>query len=487
MIHLTHSHARSWPTLLLVGITALGLMSAAAMFIVGGSKHDIVFSLAVTALPVTVIIAATRPLVFPFGLYVLALPFDNLLDIPGFGTITKLLGLLSGACILFWLIRHNRLTKPSLALIVWLAFLLWASLSVFWAADASSALSRLLTYVELILLLAGLAVIPADRTDIMALIFACIVGSLIAALYAIYLFHSGDNLVYQQVGGVKVGRVFIQGAQNVKGDEIDPNHFGNALLLPIALISVLMLRRRWSVVKLLLLFGLAILVGGVYASGSRESLLAVIVVFLVLLRTPYWRQIVVFGLLIFALTFALPNSPWMRFSGALETGGSGRLAVWRVGLEALYHHWQLGIGVGNFPVAYDQAFDKVYQPPNQIEAHWNFVAHNTPLGMSVELGLLGLVLLLFGWYLVWRDVEPGHYTDPEMRDYAYGIQAAIMALFVASMFIDMLPYKYLWLAFNFAVLLRSTALSNRGHVCLRTSQKARYPILSQANGQPKPE
>ena len=42
-----------------------------------------------------------------FGLYVLLVPFDNLLNTGSFGTITKLLGMVAGAFLLLWVVRRD--------------------------------------------------------------------------------------------------------------------------------------------------------------------------------------------------------------------------------------------------------------------------------------------------------------------------------------------------------------------------------------------
>jgi hypothetical protein len=449
-----HSLARLGSTTAIL-LIATGLMAVAAMFLVRGSKHDVAFALAVAISPLAAYLAFNRPLIFPYGLYVLLVPFDNLLNISGTGTVTKLLGILSGAAICFWLLRKKRFEKPSLSVAIWLLFAAWATLSVFWAIDTAAALSGLFTYVELILLLAIVAVMPADVIDVYCVVWACICGACLASLYGLYLLHTGHDLLIARVGNSQIARVAI-GINGTAAGEIDPNHFGNALLMPIALASSIMLRCRWSVDKCILLGCVGLLFGGLYASGSRESLLGAVVVFLVLLRSPYRVQILIFGLLLLLSSIVLPHSPWQRFSDITQTGGAGRLAIWKVAMNALTHYWARGAGIGNFSFAYDRSYDAVYQPPNQV-SRWHFQAHNTALGIAVELGIVGMGLLLAAWYLQLREVMRLQNGVKEFVHLYFAAEASLIALFVASMFIDMLPYKYLWLSFYFVSTLRAAS------------------------------
>ena len=84
----------------------------------------------------------------------------------------------------------------------------------------------------------------------------------------------------------------------------------------------------------------------------------------------------------------------MATAGA--SGGAGRTDIWSVGLVIFESSPVIGVGFGNFPVA--------YTPQMVIEADVGFSQgayrdpHNLVVSTSAELGLVGLALL--GLFLV---------------------------------------------------------------------------------------
>jgi hypothetical protein len=134
---------------------------------------------------------------------------------------------------------------------------------------------------------------------------------------------------------------------------------------------------------------------------------------------------------------------WERFSDKGLAGGSGRTDIWDVGGIAFREHWLIGAGVGGFPAAYNQALQLTYQ---QVFQGWSRPAHNAYLSAAVELGIFGAALLIYAWWRSWADAR-GNVV----------IEASIIGLAVASYFLDVLFFKYLWLAFAMAALVKNAA------------------------------
>jgi hypothetical protein len=100
---------------------------------------------------------------------------------------------------------------------------------------------------------------------------------------------------------------------------------------------------------------------------------------------------------------ANPGLP-TRFATAEQDGAAGRRDVWHVGLYAFRDHWLLGAGVGNFPNAFDKEYINVY---TQYVLGWHWVAHNVPLTMATELGVVGFAIFLVAilkQYLMLRNM-----------------------------------------------------------------------------------
>jgi hypothetical protein len=142
-----------------------------------------------------------------------------------------------------------------------------------------------------------------------------------------------------------------------------------------------------------------------------------------------------------------------RWALAQQNGGAGRVAIWKVGWLAFKQNWLFGAGYGNFPFAYDRAFINVFE---SFYAEWHRASHNILLNAAVELGVIGLVLLLLAWYgqfRLLRFIPEGDVRYP-LR---LALEGTLIALFVSGLFADIMIEKYVWLAFMLVVLTRNAA------------------------------
>src|SRR5689334_22285437 len=164
-------------------------------------------------------------MVFPFGLFAIVVPFDNLVAIHSFGSVTKLLAICCAAAVAVKLIVSRRYVTPDKAVLAWLPFLLLSIASLAWAMDPTDGMTIVLSLFELFALYALLSFTPIDRKTLGIVITAVMVGGILAGGYGAYLFHKGGLAVTQDA------RLFV-----TTGDRaIDPNHFAAALLLPLSL------------------------------------------------------------------------------------------------------------------------------------------------------------------------------------------------------------------------------------------------------------
>jgi hypothetical protein len=434
--------------------TAGGLASVAITQL-AGTKTGAALALAAIGGPVFVYLAVVAPIVFPFGLYVMLVPFGNLLDIPALGTLTKVLGVIAGVALLTFLLRTHRAIKPPNALFIWAALVVWMGATAFWAIDQKSVFTLLPTPLELLVLYAAISVFPSDRNALRAASVAAVLGGVAAAMYGAYLFHSGIDIAGHG------NRLWIL----TDSSEIDPNHFAAALILPIALCSAVALRTRRLFVTVGCLAALAAMLLGVAESGSRGAAVAIVgIAGWLYLRGERRLKLALFAVpaALGLIVLSVRTSIWTRFAQTLSTGGSNRIPIWKVGVTALKSHWLLGAGYNNFTFAYDDAFMRT----NQAQfPDWHRAPHDLLLGTSVELGIVGLVLVLAGWFMQFRMMRDVPSDDP---DYAFrlALEAALIGAFIAALFLDVMITKYLWLTFMLILLLRNA------HV------KVRRPLVS---------
>ncbi|HTX57351.1 MAG TPA: O-antigen ligase family protein [Candidatus Acidoferrales bacterium] len=435
--------------LVTIGMLAVGAVAALGVVALSGTKTGLALALAAVLGPIGLYFAICEPLVFPFALYVLLVPFDNLLSIPAFGTLTRALAILSGGAIALWLLRTRRAISPGRPLVFWGFFVVWAATTLCWAIDPQVGYAHAFTLAQLLALYAIVSFVPVDRRTLGILLFAVVFSGVLAAGYGAYIFHNG-------AGHIVSGRLLLSN----NNDVIDPNQFAASLILPIAVALVAALRSRAATVRIGALLALAIMGGGLAIAGSRGGLVAVaIAVMYIVWRTRTAVLAAGFAFAALCSALALDSTVLARFATAASSGGAGRVDIWEVGLHAFRSFMWFGAGLGNFPVAFDRSFLAVHQ---NYYNPWNSAPHDILLSAGVELGFFGLALLLGAWWFQFRELRSVEPHD-ELFGFAAAVESAVLGLFVAALFLDIMEMKYTWLAFMVAMLVRN-ACAARGKV-----------------------
>lgn len=424
-------------------VIAGGSIAALAVTELAGTKTGGVLAILAIAGPILVYLTLAAPLIFPFGVYELSVPFENILSTPTYGTLTKLLGIVAGIAIVFFILRTRRAVRPPKAVLIWAALYVWSACTAFWALDTRSLFQMLPTSIELVLLYAAISMLPTDRNAVRWVTFATIAGGVLAAAYGAYLAHGGADLWYG-------GRLRITTSTSA----IDPNHFAAALLLPIVLCVTLSMYSRKVLPALLGIGAIGMLLVGLALTQSRGGIIAVfaMLIYVFIRSARRWRlALVAVPAAIIGVYAALQTTLASRFQDAFSTGGAGRMTVWHVGFDALKSHWLIGAGYNNFVAAYDQAY---LQSGQMAFGDWHRGPHNLLVGYSVEVGVIGLVLLLAGWVAQFRILR---FIPPEDPDYPLrlAVEAAVIGLFIAAQFLDVMVFKYVWLAFMLGAIVRS--------------------------------
>lgn len=446
------------PRAALVAVALIGLATAFAL--VHGTSLMAVAGIAALVAPLAIYAALRWPLETLFGLYVLLVPFDNLLNTGSFGTLTKLLGIVAGAFLLVWVLRRHLLSLQAPPVRVLALLVIWMLATSFWALDQRAALQAMPTYAGLMLLYAVISMVPITPAQFRLLLTLVVVGGVCAAAYGAHMFYSEP--VQQNLA---IRRLVVQVGQY----NIDPNHFADALIFPAAIAGMWCLRAKSLLTRIACLAPLAVIVFAIFLSGSREAAIGLALIALYYFITSKYRARLGIGLIgLGVLVSTVQSSMFQRFSVALETGGAGRTDIWSVALEAAKHRLLQGYGIGNFPDAYNLFYLHV----RQINPFgWDSPAHNLAVHYLVELGVVGLALI--GWFF-WeqfrslRQIEKGD----ELYDYRIVMQASFVAIVAVSLAIDLFQYKYAWLIFSMVALLRSAASRTQQSAAMRPANPA---------------
>jgi len=436
-------------------LCAAGLLAAWGTIALSGTKIGVALALAVVLGPAAAYGAVAVPLIFPFSLFTIAVPFDNLLAFHSFGTLTKLIGIMCGASMLLWMVRAKQYVTPDRSLVAWLLFVLLALCSFGWAEDPARGTLDLATLASLFVLLAVVSFMPISARLLRVVAATVVAGGVLAAIYGAYLFHRGGA-----AASADAGRLVVQ----LGNQSIDPNHFAASLILPSALILVGLVESRGNLARVsLAVCGLAIATGLLLAA-SRGGIVAVLAMYLYMLVRSR-KRVVLGGIGVAAIALGLDafSNIAHRFGEAAATGGAGRLGIWRVGLAAFKLHPFFGAGWGNFTLAYNQAYLSVpaFATMQIVEgAHWSIAPHNNLVWVGVELGAVGVLVYLAAWWLSFRSLARVS-TTGELYPMRLAVESALVGLFVAGLFLGTVTYKYVWLAFMLAALTRNAELCER--------------------------
>ena len=446
------AYPRTEPRIAIVLVAAVVFAVLAALALGGGStplRIAAVAGLIVT--PIAAYLALEHPIVFPYGLYILLLPYDVLLVVHANSTVTKSLGEAAGLVCLFYCLRVRQVAPIRQPLVVLTLLLIWMSLGALWSVGTADTFTWLKTYFGLALLYAALSLTPVSLRDFQIAMTAVAVAFAVAAIFGIHAFYHDP---FRAIGDLDQQRVSLK----LGNTEIDQNHFANAFLFPICILIAFLVRSRWLTIKAACAVGIGLMVAAMLASGSREAFIALAAIFVYFL----WRgrdRVQLLALSAICALFAIPFAGVLlgRFATVFDQTSQGRTSIWSVGVQAIKHYWLIGSGIGTFPVVYDRFYLAVAQlHPDG----WTRPPHDLILHYAVELEILGMALIV--WFVAAHfGMLRGIDRDHPYYDYRVMVEAGLIGIAVASLFIDLFTYKYAWLVFASAAQVAYLATTVR--------------------------
>ena len=355
----------------------------------------------------------------------------------------------------------HRFELPGKPALWWLLFVLWAAASILWAYDQQEAIQRLPTMFSLYLFYVVATCFRVTEREFSGVVGLTILGGGVAALFSCYEFYNGVS--YHGLRGFLI----------IGNRATDPNIFAASLLLPFSLAVGEFLASSTLSRRVFMLLTSGIIALGIFFTMSRGALFALAVMLVVYLRRlrMSWRVFVPMIILAGAVMFA-PTLLWQRVEQSEVTGGAGRIYIWQAGFAAFKDFAFSGAGLSNFSSIYDKyagsarAFVGLHRDP-----------HNIYLETGVELGIVGLGLLLFA---IGSQLRMAKRMQPSLRGVpanlrAIACQAAAWGMLAASFFLGMLWFKAFWLVWIMLTLAHSERAAEK------SVYPFRYPALQSSN------
>jgi O-antigen ligase len=374
-------------------------------------------------------------------LLVAALPFEVMIDAGRAASGMKALASLTFVSVALALLmdqklfeRFARLWQQPLALAV-LAFVLWISVSIFWASDKGEALRATIQFLGLLGLMVVIGLLER-RYLLLAwagLVFSAALS--VPAAYILPLAADSDMAVSGRFGPAGAG----------------PNTY--SLLVAIAFFAAYFgLLRRHTIIAYLLA---PVFLYGIFATGSRTGLIALVATPLLALFVPRlgarlgWRILPMYVLgaaAIVATVLAIPSVGEPALERIMtvtqiqsEETWNGRWDNWEGALDVTASHPILGVGAGNYgEVAID--YSESVQAQSIRDAEVKGVAHNAPLGVASELGLVGLILFLGVLFFAFKMAVPIAQESSLGTGILLGLIVAMIAMITLTWEIEKIVY-----------------------------------------------
>ena len=386
---------------------------------------------------VALLIAGAVPLVIlapvqaSLGIFAFLVPFDSVFIVSESGTtLNWFIGASAAAVLLFTALVQGRLQAPPRAALLWCSLVIWCLASTAWAMDADTALQRVPTAVSLLLVYLVAVSFRITLRELQWVAGMALLGGVAAAAC----------LIFQGFSTAATSRLSLGTA--------GPNLYAATMLLPsaLALSGILLLRSRTLQIALALV--ICVITSSVFLSMSRGGLIALATVVLVfIIRYRNWRLLFLVALLFIPL-WVMPTLFFHRMEQGLYNRGTGRFDIWVVGWAILRDHGLLGVGLDNFRVAYTR-----YSGVAPIFRGYSKVAHNVPLQVVAEMGVVGLALFVAACREQLRSVfsamrRVGALAKPTLVAY----EAACWGVLVMGLSLDIMWRKAFWLVWILSAL-----------------------------------
>jgi O-antigen ligase len=307
---------------------------------------------------------------------VFCIGWENAIMFPGLGSACRLVGIAATAMAAVYLISSGKVRRLKSPHVLMAAFVLWGALSYFWTVDQELTLERIVTLMQLFVMVWLVWQLAAREAEQLSLMQSFVLGCYVGAI---------DTFV-----GLFTGRVidvFRATATNA-----NPNELGVLLSLGMPLALYLSVRGRGPMVWVNRVY-VPIALVAVFLTASRGALLTASASLLIVpwsfsrfTRRQKVSLVVLTVLTAFAAMVYVPSESWQRFSTLQQemNGGtfSHRTDIWRAGVEVYHDHPVIGIGAGAYPTAVQPIYGSA------------IVAHNTFLSILVETGAIGLIVFV---------------------------------------------------------------------------------------------
>src|SRR5579885_710745 len=313
-----------------------------------------------------------------------AIPWEDAITIPGFGTSARLIGVVTVVLGLLAIIEKGTIKRPAPGHIMMTLFVISAAGSYLWSLYPEGTWAETLTYIQLLVMVWLIWELSPRAQEQIQLLQAYVLGTFVSGIDTVYNYFQHVESDYQRYAGAG----------------LNANDLGLMIALSMPVSYYLLIHSKGPVVWI---YRLQLILAGttVLLTASRGATLASAVALAIVplsqarLTGRQRVAIILTGLLLVSSVLALvPSTSWERLSttpNALEHSTlTGRTVIWKAGWEIFRQHPYLGIGSNAFRVV----VSRVLEEPIRLDDPDSPAppAHNTFLSVLVEQGMIGFAI-----------------------------------------------------------------------------------------------
>ena len=424
---------RTMRALLAIAVVAVALAAVAY-----GVATDRLTLVAGGAIGIAVVAVGSRAPVGLLLVYVALMPWENAGPAGGAGTVVRLIGLAFGGAYLIH--RGTSLRLDTVGPWLW-GFVAWACASLLWTEQPATVADEAFTLVQLFVVTILVADLMADRPEVAGpVMWTYVASATVTSFIGLYMYAVNNASLPDGRAEAFIGQSAPQFA---------------TILLPAA---VMLTWRSLHRPALWAMAGAIVVNLAIVLSATRSAWIGIAVAILlgILPRLETGRRLVLIAAaavvgLAMLFTPGVGDLLTERLNTAIESGGTGRTAIWAVGLNVVPEHPMIGIGYGDFPSVINPENVRATILPVQTDVlDFPIGPHNIVVGTLVELGIVGLILL-FG---VARSLFRGR----AHAEAAVLARAVMIGFAIQSLFLGIANLKQVWL---FAAITLGLAAAER--------------------------
>src|SRR5687767_6842175 len=196
--------------------------------------------------------------------FILTIPLENTLEVPGLGRVSRVMGLLSGLIWLSAVVRKGGMRRPHPFHGAFALFLVWGGLTLFWSVDPRASASGFITLVQIFGMLIIIWDLFRTRPQIEAALQSFVLGAGISAVAIIQNYATSPTPIFPAHERYTVGSFEVDGIALIlalaipaawylaihhgKWSDRLPMRVVNFAYLPIAVFAMVLTGTRGAVV-----------------------------------------------------------------------------------------------------------------------------------------------------------------------------------------------------------------------------------------------